>query len=162
MAGKSKTKSRGIGIEVEPLDGLMPFSDTEDATKIEVTETVRQQVVEDLQMGGSIIPEIVTPDKVVKQMLDILPQDVWNDETVFLDPACKGGEFLRAVFDRLMETEILKIKYKSDLERAFHILDKQAFGIALSTVSKDITVRKLNGYYRNIIIVDKYIKILKI
>lgn len=30
------------------------------------------------------IPEIVTPQRVVKQMVDMLPVEVWNDQTVFL------------------------------------------------------------------------------
>lgn len=139
--------------------GLRTFSNTDDAPKIQVTEDNSR--VEDLQKGKASIPEIVTPDRVVKQMVDMLPDDVWNDSTTFLDPACKGGEYLREIFDRLMDTESLQIKYKSELERAIHILDKQLFGIALSGVSKDRTVRKLNGYDKNIIVVPYYIDILK-
>lgn len=46
--------------------------------------------------------EVFTPPQVVNQILDLLPPELWSDETVtFLDPACKSGIFLREIAKRL-------------------------------------------------------------
>lgn len=117
--------------------------------------------VEDLQNGTSRIPEIVTPSKVVKEMCDMLPQDVWNDQTTFLDPACKGGEYLREIYDRLMDCELLKAKYPSEIARSNHILLNQLYGIALSEVSKQRTKSNLNEFDLNIRVIPGYVQKLK-
>ena len=41
-----------------------------------------------------------TPDKVVNQILDHLPADVWTDGKTFIDPECGTGQFLTAVAER--------------------------------------------------------------
>ena len=47
--------------------------------------------------------EVFTPPKTANQMLDLLPQDIWNNEHVsFLDPACKTGVILREITRRLI------------------------------------------------------------
>lgn len=140
------------------------FADEENLNKQTIEEVLQEKEdrrVEDLQRGMVKIPEIVTPISVVKQMVDILPDNVWNSKTVFLDPACKGGEFLREIYDRLMKTESLVAEYPDEVARAFHILEKQIFGIALSETSRTRAIRKLNGYDKNIIVVPYYIDILK-
>jgi hypothetical protein len=80
---------------------------------------------------------------------------------VFIDPACKGGEFLREVYDRLMETESLKALYTTTLSRSIHILQNQIYGIALSEVSKVRTENLLDGYVGNIKVIPDYINKLK-
>lgn len=142
--------------------GFSLFSDNRDSEKIQITSEVNENtIVEDLQNGMARIPEIVTPHKVVKDMCDMLPLDVWNDSTVFLDPACKGGEYLREIYDRLMETELLIAKYPDEFERSNHILGKQIYGIALSQVSLERTTKKLRGYDNNIRVIHNYINKLK-
>ncbi len=48
--------------------------------------------------------EVFTPPKVVNQMLDLLPQELFaNPDTTFLDPACKSGVFLREIARRLIK-----------------------------------------------------------
>lgn len=142
--------------------GFNLFADNEDTEKIQVTSEVNENtIVEDLQNGLARIPEIVTPHKVVKAMCDILPSEVWNDQTVFLDPACKGGEYLREIYDRLMDCEILQSKYPDEFERSNHILGKQLYGIALSQVSLERTTKKLRGYDHNIRVIPNYIRKLK-
>lgn len=94
-------------------------------------------------------------------MCDILPPEVWNDQTVFLDPACKGGEYLREIYDRLMDCEIMQVKYPDEFERSNHILDKQLYGIALSQVSLERTTKKLRGYDHNLRVIPNYIRKLK-
>ena len=47
--------------------------------------------------------EVFTPPEVVNQMLDMLPQELFeNPDTTFLDPACKTGVFLREIAKRLL------------------------------------------------------------
>ncbi len=157
-----KEKARQIRAFLTAI-GLQTFSDTEDAAKITIQaeENRYNQRVEDLQKGLSSIPEIITPKKVVNSVLDTLPAEVWNPYTTFLDPACKGGEFLKAIYDRLMESESLVAMYPDKIQRAIHILDKQIFGIALSSISKDRATRKLMDFGRNIITVPYYLDLLK-
>lgn len=51
--------------------------------------------------------EIFTPIKVVKEMVDLLPQEVFAPNTKFLDPACKTGRYLIEIKNRLMESQQL-------------------------------------------------------
>lgn len=142
--------------------GFSIFAKKTQTENIQVTsETNEFSIVEDLQNGMARIPEIVTPHKVVKAMVDMIPADVWNDRTVFLDPACKGGEYLREIYDRLMENEVMQSKYPNDIERSNHILSEQLYGIALSQVSLERTTKKLMGFGMNIRVIPNYIEILK-
>lgn len=146
--------------------GYNLFKDGDTNEQIQVKEELdikklEQKVVEDLHNGMSRIPEIVTPLKVVKQMCDMIPEELWNDETVFLDPACKGGEYLREIYDRLMRHPILVDKFGSEIERSNHILGKQIYGIALSQTSLDRTRRALLGYDNNIKMIVEYLPLLK-
>ena len=46
--------------------------------------------------------EVFTPPKIVNQVLDNLPQELWSDKNAtFLDPATKSGVFLREIAKRL-------------------------------------------------------------
>lgn len=58
--------------------------------------------------------EVFTPLKVVNQMLDLLPHEVWNENTKFLDPCCKTGIFLREITRRLMDVECPGYKEKQE------------------------------------------------
>lgn len=142
--------------------GFKIFADEETAENIQVTSEVNDfSIVEDLQNGMARIPEIVTPQKVVKAMVDMLPSEVWNSKTTFLDPACKGGEYLREIYDRLMDSEVLQSEFPNTIERSNHILKNQIYGIALSQVSLERTAKKLLGEDRNIKIIPNYISRLK-
>ena len=47
--------------------------------------------------------EVFTPPKIVNNMLDMLPSDLWsNPDAKFLDPVSKTGVFLREIAKRLM------------------------------------------------------------
>lgn len=145
--------------------GFDIFEQTENIDKVQVTSVTNEYtIVEDLQNGMARIPEIVTPQRVVKDMVDMLEKenpDIWSPDKTFLDPACKGGEYLYEIYTRLMESETMKAKFPSDIARAVHILQNQVYGIALSQVSLDRTVNKLNGFGQNIKIIPNYISILK-
>ncbi len=48
--------------------------------------------------------EVFTPTPLVQEMLDNLPQDLFEDDTkTFLDPSCGDGQFLSEVVIRKME-----------------------------------------------------------
>lgn len=119
------------------------------------------KVVEELHNWSSNIVEVVTPDNIVKSMCDMIPEEAWNDKTVFLDIACKGGEYLKEVYTRLMECEALKLKYPDIIKRSNNILQKQIFGIALSEISKERATSNLNDYGANIRVITNYITQLK-
>ena len=116
----------------------------------------------DLDRGTTSIPNITTPPRIVEKMLDMLPEDVWNDETVFLDPACKDGGFLRAIYDRLKSNSQLLEKYDNNTDKLKnHILSKQIYGIALNQNSKAVTIDTLDGFEYNIRVIPDYIRKVK-
>ncbi len=88
--------------------------------------------------------EVFTPPKLVNEMLDILPQELFkNKTTTFLDPVSKSGVFLREIAKRLMkglENEIPDIQ-----ERANHIFTKQLFGIAITELTSLLSRRTVYG-----------------
>ena len=78
--------------------------------------------------------EVFTPPQLANQMLDMLPQELFeNKETTFLDPCCKSGVFLREIAKRLikgLEQEIPDLQ-----DRLNHIYTKQLFGIAITELT---------------------------
>lgn len=78
--------------------------------------------------------EVFTPPAVVNAMLDMLPQELFQDKnTTFLDPVCKTGVFLREIAKRLIEGLAEEIP---DLqERIDHIFHKQLYGIAITEMT---------------------------
>ncbi len=91
----------------------------------------------------------------------MIPTELFNSKTTFLDLACKGGEYLREIYDRLMETENLIAEYNDPIERSNHILSKQLYGIALSDVSFERATKNLKGYSHNIRVIPNYIGYIK-
>jgi len=78
--------------------------------------------------------EVFTPPKVVNQMLDTLPTELFqNPDTKFLDPCTKSGVFLREIAKRLITGLADKIP---DLEtRIDHIFKKQLYGLAITELT---------------------------
>lgn len=86
--------------------------------------------------------EVFTPPKIVNQMLDMLPEEIWHDSKVtFLDPVCKSGVFLREIAKRLIEG--LKEEIPDLQERIDHIFHKQIYGIAITELTSLISRRSL-------------------
>lgn len=112
----------------------------------------------DLDRGTTRIPNITTPPRVVSKMLDMLPAEVWNDETVFLDPACKDGGFLRAIYDRLISDKKLIAKYNGNADVLKNKILSNLYGIALNQNSKAVTVKNLNGFGYNTTVIPDYVK----
>ena len=98
-----------------------------------------------IKAGAETNTRIFTPQKIVKEMLDALPPEIWNSHTTFLDPAVKSGVYLVEIFNRLMESpEVIK-DFPDKQERAKHILENQLFGIAIDDFDCLIAQRNLYG-----------------
>jgi len=86
--------------------------------------------------------EVFTPPEIANQMLDLLPQDLFqNPETTFLDPACKSGVFLREIAKRLikgLEPQIPDLQQRID-----HIFQHQLYGIAITELTSLLSRRSL-------------------
>lgn len=84
--------------------------------------------------------EVFTPPEIVNQMLDTLPQELFqNPDTTFLDPACKTGVFLREIAKRLIKG--LEPQFPDLQERIDHIFHKQLFGIAITELTSLLSRR---------------------
>ena len=103
--------------------------------------------------------EVFTPPSIANQMLDMLPQEIFESKTTtFLDPACKSGVFLREIAKRLLNAqlpgyvesvEIINEKkrngitldkadefFEKDLQNTVdHIFHNQLFGIAITELT---------------------------
>ena len=85
--------------------------------------------------------DIITPRKVVVQMLDLLPDDVWNSRTTFLNIACKNGIFLQFILNRLMRE--LESEIPDANMRKQHILNNQLYGIATNEITALVSNRRI-------------------
>ncbi|OWY23079.1 hypothetical protein C7N43_04155 [Sphingobacteriales bacterium UPWRP_1] len=88
--------------------------------------------------------EVFTPPNLVNNMLDLLPQELWNNpNTKFLDPVCKTGVFLREIAKRLdkgLETQI-----PDKQTRINHIFSQQLYGIAITELTSLLSRRTVYG-----------------
>jgi len=95
--------------------------------------------------------EVFTPMKLVNEMLDTLPEDVWtNPDLKWLDPAAGMGNFPIAIYMRLMEC--LKILIPDEEMRRKHILEKMLYMVELDE-SNVFMMKKIlcgNNYKLNI------------
>jgi site-specific DNA-methyltransferase (adenine-specific) len=96
--------------------------------------------------------EVFTPPKIVNEMLDLLPKELWSDKNAkFLDPVSKTGIFLREVAKRLLKGLEKQIPDKQ--KRVNHILKNQLYGIAITELTSLLSRRSLycsksaNGKY---------------
>ena len=108
--------------------------------------------------------KILTPSKIAKEMVDSLPDEVWNSRTTFLDPTCKSGIFLYEIYKKLMESEEVIKEYPDRKERHFHIINNQLYGIALDETCRFISMRTVYGQIRensNIIVINNYLRLVK-
>ena len=60
--------------------------------------------------------EVFTPPKIVSDMLDKLPEEIWKNENIkYLDPFSKSGVFLREI------TNMNKMRNNFNLQNPLHI-----------------------------------------
>lgn len=150
----------------EYLDYLQ-YSMFKDKTDAVLTQNIsdiakaKSELPVDLDRGTTRIPNITTPPRIVSKMLDMLPPEVWNDETVFLDPACKDGGFLRAIYDRLVSNKKLIAKHNGNVDALKNKILSNLYGIALNQNSKAVTINNLNGFGYNTTVIPDYINKLR-
>ena len=92
--------------------------------------------------------KIFTPGYLAREMLDALPNEVWNSKTTFLDPTCKSGVFLYEIYNRLMKSTSLIEEIPNPKDRREHIINKQLYGIAMVDTCKLISMRTVFGELR--------------
>lgn len=121
----------------------------------------KSEIPVDLDRGTTRIPNITTPPRIVAKMLELLPSEIWNDETKFLDPACKDGGFLRAIYDKLVKDPKLIAKYNGNVDSLKNKILSNLYGIALNQNSKAVTIKNLNGFRYNVTVVTNYVNKLR-
>ncbi len=88
--------------------------------------------------------EVFTPPKLVNDILDLLPNQIWsNPDVKFLDPVSKSGVFLREIAKRLDKGLEKKIPDKQ--ERINHIFENQLYGIAITELTSLLSRRSIYG-----------------
>lgn len=97
------------------------------------------------RVGSNRDAKIFTPAKIAKEMVDALPDDIWNKWVTFLDICCKSGIFLHYIYKRLMESSSMIKDFPNEEERADYIIHKQLFGIAPSEQCKALSTRVVYG-----------------
>lgn len=129
--------------------------------KMSYTENILKMLPDRINQRNDLM---VTPPWIAKDMINLLPEEVWNKNSTFLDPACKSGIFLHEIYLKLMETESLIKEFPDKAERREHILQNQLFGIALNPMCQLMSTRTVYGTIQgenNIILIDNYINIIK-
>ncbi len=90
-----------------------------------------------------IFGEVFTPAKLVNEMLDKLPVEVWNNKDLtWCDPACGSGNFLYHVKRRLMEglSEVIE----DEKEREKWIIENMLYGVELQRKNCYLCMFKLD------------------
>lgn len=86
--------------------------------------------------------EVFTPPSVARQVLDLLPAEIWSDPTLtLLDPACKSGVFLREAAVRLMAG--LAGVMPDEAARRRHIFGSMLYGLAITELTGLISRRSV-------------------
>lgn len=86
--------------------------------------------------------EVFTPPSVAKQMLDLLPVEVWKNPALrWIDPFTKTGVFLREITKRLLVG--LEKEIPDEQQRLDHILRNMVFGVAITELTSLMSRRSL-------------------
>ncbi len=86
--------------------------------------------------------EVFTPPNLVNQILDLLPNELWNNKDAkFLDPVCKSGVLLREIAKRLNVGLEKQIPNKQ--KRINHIYKNQLYGIAITELTSLLSRRSV-------------------
>ena len=87
--------------------------------------------------------EVPTPAWVVKDMVDLLPANIFVSSSKFLDPAVKSGRFLAEIYRRLMDSDAMKQAFPNEHDRQKHILDNQLYGFATSAIAATVARKQI-------------------
>ena len=90
--------------------------------------------------GVKDFAEVFTPKHIVKDMCDLVPEEMWtNVETTFLEPACGTGNFLVEILER-------KFKLCENWEDGLRAL-KSVYGIDIQQDNVEETKLRLFDMY---------------
>ena len=107
------------------------------------------------------VTEMQTQLDVVNKTLNLLPKDIWNPDTKFLDLSCSSGIYLKEILNRLLNSDSYNgTPYESIPDRTLYIISNQLYGVALSEKSFKASNENLKCK-ANIIKVESFDKILK-
>ena len=87
---------------------------------------------------------ILTPENIVNDMINMLPDDFWTPDVKVLDIFSKSGRFLMAAYKKLFNSP-----YLADMDiakRKHHILSEQLYGITDDFTCLMLSERMLYGY----------------
>lgn len=88
--------------------------------------------------------EVFTPPRMAKQMLNLLPKEVWSDPNLkWLDPSTKTGIFLREIAQRLMDG--LSSAIPNENARREHIYKNMLYGLPITELTSMLSRRSV--YY---------------
>ena len=88
---------------------------------------------------------IVTPANIAKDMVAIIPDEVFTPESKFLDICCKSGIFLTSIRERLMNSPAMIEAIPDYKERYQYIINNQLYGIAPNGQCQMYSVRAVYG-----------------
>lgn len=124
-----------------------------------------------MDIAGSLYPTgrigttnyILTPENIVNDMINMLPDDFWTPDIKVLDIFCKSGRFLRAMYNKLYNSPYLAAMDAS--KRKNHILNEQIYGLTDDFTCLMLSERMLYGYAqygkKNIKMIDNMQTIIK-
>ena len=141
---------------------INPFSPD---SNLSTDSTIQQIELQTFKQNFKVTPEnkqkygeVNTPFHLINTMLDMLPKELFQDDTVhWLDPACGSGYFPMVLYNRLMVTLINRIKYTN--MRHDHILQQMLSMVEINHehIPKLFSLfgSNSNVYHNNFLSLDK-------
>ena len=90
--------------------------------------------------GNTDLDKHKVPDDIARDMVALLPEEVFVPEAKFFDPFCRYGELLMDVKDRLMKSQHMIKAFPDEDDREDHIRDNQLYAFVIDEKGlKDVT-----------------------
>jgi hypothetical protein len=125
--GKYTTLDSFLNIIIVDKNDLCVMSEF----KKNVSEFI-QQYEKVSKLESKLFGEVFTPRKLIDEMLDTLPPEIWKKKDLrWLDPAVGIGNFPSVILDRLM-TGLVDV-IPNEEERRKHILEEMLYMVDIST-----------------------------
>ena len=87
--------------------------------------------------------QVFTPTKVVDDMIDLLPAEIFNPDATFIDIYCKSGIFLKRIYEKL-DLALQKLeKFTNPEIRRNHILNNQIYGLVMDNSASLLLCNKV-------------------
>lgn len=108
-------------------------------------KTMKMLGLERINIDSGNNTSIVTPANIAKDMVALLPDEVFIPESKFLDICCKSGIFLTSIRERLMNSPVMIEAIPDYKERYEYITNNQLYGIAPNGQCQMYSVRAVYG-----------------